>query len=43
MKAPSAHWNQSLSDNVLETAILLITIAFLCHVVKLAFFEKDDD
>lgn len=35
------YWNQSLQDNVIETLMLLLTLAFLAYVLKLAFFEPD--
>lgn len=36
------YWNQSVHDNVVETVMLLLTVLFLCYVVKLAFFDKDE-
>ncbi|MDO4641103.1 MAG: hypothetical protein Q4A84_05295 [Neisseria sp.] len=42
MKKEIFYWNQSLHDNITETAMLLLAILFLCYVVKLAFFDKDD-
>lgn len=42
MKKEILYWNQSVHDNILETVMMVLVIAFLCYVVKLAFFEKDD-
>ena len=36
------YWNQSPHDNLVETAMLLLAVLFLCYVVKLAFFDQDD-
>ncbi|MDO5070630.1 hypothetical protein [Neisseria zoodegmatis] len=36
------YWNQSTHDNIVETVMLLLTVLFLCYVVKLAFFDKDE-
>lgn len=41
VKKEILYWNQSLNDNILETAMLLLAVVFLCYVVKLAFFDKD--
>lgn len=43
MKTAPLYWNQPLADNLLETGMLLLTIVFLCYVIRLAFFERDDD
>ncbi|VEF01528.1 hypothetical protein [Neisseria canis] len=42
MKKEILYWNQSVHDNILETVMMVLVIAFLYYVVKLAFFEKDD-
>lgn len=42
MKKEILYWNQSVHDNILETVMMVLVIAFLCYVVKLTFFEKDD-
>ena len=42
MKKEIFYWNQSQQDNALETVLLLLAVLFLCYVVKLAFFDKDD-
>lgn len=42
MKKEIFYWNQSPQDNVLETVLLLLAVLFLCYVVKLAFFDKDE-
>lgn len=42
MKKEIFYWDQSLHDNIVETAMLLLTVLFLCYVVKLTFFDKDE-
>lgn len=42
MKKDLLYWNQSPRDNIIETAMLLLALFFLCYVIKLAFFDKDD-
>ncbi len=37
------YWQQSLQDHLLETSLLVLTLLFLVYVVKLAFFEGDED
>lgn len=37
------YWNQSPADNLLETVMLVLALAFLCYVVKLAFFDQDGE
>ena len=34
--------NQSVQENIIETVLMVLILAFLCYVIKLAFFEKDD-
>ncbi len=34
--------NQSVQENIIETVLMVLVLAFLCYVIKLAFFEKDD-
>ncbi|WP_264755582.1 hypothetical protein [Psychrobacter sp. FDAARGOS_221] len=34
--------NQSLTDNVIETVLLVLALLFLVYVIKIAFFEQDD-
>lgn len=41
MKKDLLYWNQSFQDNLIETAMLLLTLGFLAYVIKLAFFEED--
>lgn len=43
MKQEIFYWNQGLHDNIIETSMMLLTVLFLCYVVKLAFFDKDDE
>ncbi|WP_255351168.1 MULTISPECIES: hypothetical protein [Neisseria] len=42
MKKEILYWNQSPHDNMVETVMMLLTVLFLCYVVKLAFFDKDE-
>lgn len=42
MNDKSFYWNQSLTDNLIESALLLLTLIFLGYVIKLAFFDRDD-
>lgn len=34
--------NQSIQDNIIETVLMVLVLAFLGYVIKLAFIEKDD-
>jgi hypothetical protein len=34
--------NQSVQENIIETVLMVLVLAFLCYVIKLDFFEKDD-
>ena len=34
--------NQSIQDNIIETVLMVLVLAFLGYVIKLAFLEKDD-
>jgi hypothetical protein len=34
--------NQSVQDNIIETVLMVLVLAFLGYVIKLAFIEKDD-
>jgi hypothetical protein len=34
--------NQSVQDNIIETVLMVLVLAFLGYVIKLAFLEKDD-
>lgn len=36
------YWNQSINDNIIETTMMILAVAFLCYVVKLAFFEDEE-
>ncbi|MDO5102876.1 MAG: hypothetical protein Q4D91_08280 [Lautropia sp.] len=43
MKKALLYWNQPIQDNLIETLMLLLTLGFLAYVIKLAFFEQDED
>lgn len=34
--------NQSVQDNIIETVLMVLVLAFLGYVIKLACIEKDD-
>lgn len=34
--------NQSVQDNIIETVLMVLVLAFLGYVIKLAFIERDD-
>ena len=42
MEKTKLYWNQPLNENLIETAMLVLSLRFLVYVVKLAFFERDD-
>ncbi|MFC2564923.1 MAG: hypothetical protein ACFNT6_09705 [Neisseria sp.] len=42
MEKQIMYLNQSVQDNILETVLMVLVLAFLCYVIKLAFIEKDD-
>lgn len=35
--------NQAPMANVTETLLMVLVLLFLCYVVKLAFFDDNDD
>ncbi|UOP04832.1 hypothetical protein [Conchiformibius kuhniae] len=35
------YWHQAWQDNLIETLMIVLMLAFLAYVVKLAFFEDD--
>lgn len=37
------YWNQPLADQLLETVLLVLAVAFLAWVLRLAFFDHDGD
>lgn len=41
MKKEMFYLNQPLSENLVETTLLLLTLLFLAYVVKLAFFDHE--
>lgn len=42
MEKQIMYLNQSVQDNILETVLMVLVLAFLCYVIKLTFIEKDD-
>lgn len=42
MEKQIMYLNQSVQDNILETVLMVLVLAFLCYVIKLVFIEKDD-
>ena len=42
MEKQIMYLNQSVQDNILETVLMVLVLAFLCYVIKLDFIEKDD-
>ena len=42
MEKQIMYLNQSVQDNILETVLMVLVLAFLCYVIKLPFIEKDD-
>ena len=36
------YWHQPWQDNLIETLMIVLVLAFLAYVVKLAFFDRDD-
>ncbi|MDO5058749.1 MAG: hypothetical protein Q4D82_02265 [Neisseria sp.] len=37
------YWNQAFSDNLIETVMIVLVLAFLAYVVKLAFSDYDNE
>lgn len=37
------YWHQPWQDNLIETLMIVLVLAFLAYVVKLAFFDRDDE
>lgn len=42
MEKQIMYLNQSIQDNIIETVLMVLVLAFLGYVIKLAFLEKDD-
>ena len=42
MEKQIMYLNQSVQDNIIETALMVLVLVFLGYVIKLAFIEKDD-
>ena len=42
MEIQIMYLNQSVQDNIIETVLMVLVLAFLGYVIKLAFLEKDD-
>ena len=42
MEKQIMYLNQSVQDNIIETVLMVLVLAFLGYVIKLAFLEKDD-
>lgn len=42
MEKQIIYLNQSVQENIIETVLMVLVLAFLGYVIKLAFIEKDD-
>ena len=40
MEKQIMYLNQSVQDNIIETVLMVLVLAFLGYVIKLAFIEK---